>query len=45
VAGRVDFTLGDIAALYVPPSFLDRAAHDFRDLGGGIVALDPKAGK
>ena len=45
VAGRVEFTLGDIAALYVPPSFLDRAARDFPDLGGGIVALVTKAGK
>jgi hypothetical protein len=43
VAGKVEFTLGDIAALYVPPSFLDRAARDFPDLGGGIVALDIKA--
>ena len=42
VAGKVEFAVRDIAALYVSPAFLDQATHDFPDLAGHIIALDTK---
>ena len=42
VAGRVEFSLSDIAALYVAPAFLAQAANDFPDLAGHIIALETK---
>jgi hypothetical protein len=43
VAGKIDFAVRDIAALYVAPAFLDKATHDFPALAGHIVTLDTKA--
>jgi len=40
VAGKIEFTMKDIAAIYVSPAFFDQATHDFPDLAGRIKALD-----